>query len=178
MREFSISKTLDWVDQRKPLQFLAILYVARWIVVAPLFPLNRILFSSETLEKGSVEASQFSQGPVLLLFIFVILAPLIETLIECLLPYFIVSRVRNYRDSRPERCWGFIAISACAMGVYHPMLSAIVPALITGTFLAYCYAHFAEKSIWQAILATIGFHGAINLVGWAIVVMQQSIQGG
>jgi hypothetical protein len=57
------------------------------------------------------------------------------------------------------------------MALFHPMLPAILPSLITGAFLAYCYAHFAEKGVGQAILATIGFHGAINIVGWTMIIM-------
>jgi hypothetical protein len=57
------------------------------------------------------------------------------------------------------------------MALVHPMLAAILPSLITGAMLAYCYAHFAIRGAGQAILATTVFHGAINIVGWTIIVI-------
>ena len=53
----------------------------------------------------------------------------------------------------------------------HPMMAALLPSLITGAFLAYCYAHFASRSAGQAVLATTAFHGAINVVGWTMIVL-------
>jgi len=57
------------------------------------------------------------------------------------------------------------------MAVLHPVLGAVLPSLITGAFLAYCYAHFARRNAWQAVLATTIFHGAINIVGWIMILM-------
>ncbi len=57
------------------------------------------------------------------------------------------------------------------MAAFHPMLAAILPSFITGAFLAYCYAHFAPRGAWRVIVATGVFHGAINIVGWTMIVM-------
>jgi hypothetical protein len=101
----------------------------------------------------------------------VIIPPLLETLVECSLPYWVISRIRDYRAKRPRRCWGFVAVSACVMAAFHPMLAALLPAFVTGAFLAYCYAHLALTGIGRTILATAVFHGAINIVGWTMLVV-------
>ncbi len=171
MKQDSNTRLLDWLDQRTALQFCGILYVARWIFLAPVIALDNIVFTDAQEVAASIPDAAGKMNSVFLLFLFVIISPLFETLVECSLPYLIISRIRNYRQNRPKRCWGFIAISACVMALFHPMLAATLPSLITGAFLAYCYAHFAEKGVGQAILATIGFHGAINIVGWTMVIM-------
>jgi len=171
MSKDSNNRLLDWCDRRNALQFLGILYAVRWICLAPLLALSHFVFTNEQVASASVTEAPQEMNLWILLLQFVIVAPLLETLVECSLPYLIISRIRKYQQNRPKRSWGFIAISACTMALLHPVLAAIPPSLITGAFLAYCYAHFAEKSIPQAILATIGFHGAINIVGWTMLVM-------
>ena len=54
------------------------------------------------------------------------------------------------------------------MLVLHPPLAAPCT-LVTGVFLAYCYAHFAIGSHWKALAATSLFHAAINLVGLVMI---------
>jgi hypothetical protein len=48
--------------------------------------------------------------------------------------------------------------------------AAILPSLITGLFLAYCYAHFANRNFGSALLYTTAFHAAINVIGWSMIV--------
>jgi len=91
--------------------------------------------------------------------------------VECMLPYFVLSRVRPHRGKMPARQWDFVLVSASLMVLFHPTLAALVPSLITGAFLAYCYAHFARRSAGKAILATTVFHGAINIVGWVMLMI-------
>jgi FtsH-binding integral membrane protein len=57
------------------------------------------------------------------------------------------------------------------MGILHPVAASIPYALVTGAFLGYCYAHFAAKSTSAAVFATAAFHGAINLVGWTMLMV-------
>lgn len=171
MDEQSKGNLLDWLDRRKAWQFLAILYMARWVALAPILALTPFLFTRGRVSAATVPEQWSEFTPLGLLLGVVIVPPLLETLLECSLPYWIVSWARDYRRRRPKRCWGFVAISACLMGVLHPIPGAIIPALVTGVFLAYCYVRFAATSIWQAILATWAFHAAINLVGWTLLVM-------
>lgn len=167
----SANRLLDWLDQRNGWQFVAVLYVARWLVLAPVIAFNLLAFADPEQTAPSLPEELSKVNPAVLFLILVVVSPLFETLVECTLPYFIISRVRNYRESRPKRCWGFVAISACVMALLHPMLAALVPSLITGGFLAYCYARFAASSAGQAIFATTVFHGAINVVGWTMILI-------
>ena len=171
MGKTPVTTVLDWIDGRNPWQFVAILYAARWVALAPVMAFNHFVFSAAQKSAASMP-EEWSQGSPIGLFLgLVVILPLLETLVECAVPYWVISRVRDYRTRRPKRCWGFVAVSACVMAVLHPMLAALVPALITGAFLAYCYAHFAPTGIWKAILTTTVFHGAINVVGWTMLVL-------
>ena len=171
MTEESDNTLLDWLDRRNAWHFVGILYLARWVALAPIMVLIHFVFT-EAQKSAASMPEEWSKGtPLGLFLVLVVIAPLLETVAECTLPYWIISRVRDYRRNRPKRCWGFVAISACMMAALHPMLAGLLPALVTGAFLAYCYAHFASSSIWEAILATAVFHGAINTVGWTMLVM-------
>lgn len=160
-------RIMDWLDQRNSWQFVGILYVIRWIVLAPVLVLILFIFPGSQL----VPNESFHFNPIILLCNWVAIDPLFETLLECSLLYFIFSRVGNYREKKSSRCWGFVTASACFMALLHPVLASLLPALITGVFLAYCYAHFADRKVGQAILATTCFHGAINIVGWSMIVL-------
>ena len=168
------SNLLDWLDQRKPSQFVAILYALRWFALAPVMVLTPLIFNEAQRTRASMPDDMLRMDAGVLLVFMVFIGPFLETLVECTVPYFIISRIRDYRSNRPVRCWGFVATSACVMALGHPMLAALLPSLITGAFLAYCYAHFAEKSAGQAILATTVFHGAINIVGWTFIMIGRS----
>jgi hypothetical protein len=171
MGRTSVNNVLNWIDARPPWQFVTILYGARWVALVPVMVLEYFVFTQSQKAAASMP-DEWSQGSPLGLFLgLVVIPPLLETLAVCTLPYWIISRVRDYRTSRPKRCWGFVGVSACAMAVLHPMPAALLPALITGAFLAYCYAHFAPSGIWKAILATAVFHAAINMIGWTMLVL-------
>jgi len=160
---------LDWLDSRKGWQFVVILYLARWLALAPFMIL--MLF----LDLGELAASEMEtllqMHPALLLVFIVVVSPLLETLIECTLPYFVLSRLRPRRHKMPARQWDFVIVSALLMVLFHPTPAALVPSFITGAFLAYCYAHFARHNAAKAILATMVFHGAINIVGWGMLML-------
>ena len=165
-----ISRALDWVDSRKSWQFVVILYAARWVVLAPIMLLGRFCFSGE--QQSAAAMAQLSKvNSAVLLVLMVILSPLLETLVECTLPYFLVCRLRRSKGERPPRLWSFVLVSALVMTLLHPMLAALAPSFITGAFLAYCYAHFACRGAGQAILAATVFHGAINIVGWVMMMV-------
>ncbi len=159
---------LDWLDHRTAWQFLGILYVLRWVALAPVILLEQLIFTQTELSGARINTG--GMDLLVLLPLWVVLDPVFETLLECTLPYWVVSRVRNYRLNRPKRCWGYVAIAALAMAVMHP-IAAVLPSLVTGAFLGYCYAHFAATSAWKAILTTAVFHGAINIVGWTLIVI-------
>ncbi len=171
MGKTAVTAVLDWVDGRNPWQFVAILYAARWGALAPVMAFEHFVFSAAQKSAASMPEEWSQASPFGMFLALVIISPLFETLVECAGPYWIISRVRDYRLNRPKRCWGFVAVSACVMGVLHPILAAVLPALITGAFLAYCYAHFAPTGIGKAILATSVLHGAINVVGWTMLVL-------
>jgi len=166
-----LSPLLDWLDRRKAWQFVAILYAARWVALAPVMIGSRYVFTQDQNAAASVPP-QWREGTTLGLFLsLVLISPILETLLECSLPYWIIANVRDYRSNRPNHCWGFVAISACLMAALHPMLAALLPAFITGAFLAYCYVHFASGGTWRATAATAIFHGGINIVGWTMLIL-------
>ena len=159
------------MNKRKGWVFVIILYIARFHVLMPIMILNRFIFTDAQQAAASLPEGLNNANPAILFLALVVVSPLIETLVECTLPYLVISYIRDYRYNRPKRCWGFVAISACVMALLHPMLAAILPSLITGAFLAYCYAHFATRSAGQAILATTVFHSGINMVGFAMILI-------
>ena len=171
MEKRSADDILDWIDDRSAWQFVTILYAARWVALVPIMALSHFVFTQSQKSAASIPEEWTKGSPLGLFLGLVVIPPLLETLVECSLRYWVISRIRDYRTNRPKRCWGFIAVSACVMTVLHPILAALLPAFITGAFLAYCYAHFASSSIWRAVLATTLFHGAINFVGWSMIVL-------
>ena len=171
MHKKTAGQLLYWIDGRSPWQFVGILYGARWVALAPIMAFSHFVFTQSQQSTASMPQEWSHGSPVGLFLGLVVIPPLLETLVECSLPYWIIARVRNYRLNRPKHSWGFVAVSACVMAALHPMVAALLPALVTGAFLAYCYAHFAPTGIWKAILATGVFHGAINMVGWTMLVL-------
>jgi len=149
---------LDRLDQFPPARFVAVLYLLRWCALVPVMIAQTFLGGQSTM--------RFNGDPLLLLVGFLFIAPVLETLVECALPWFILSRFTNPMPARP---WLFITISAIIMALLHPELAAVIPALVTGAFLAYCYAHFAPRAFSRALLWTWLFHASINLVGWLLL---------
>jgi hypothetical protein len=149
------TRQLDRLDRSKDWQFLLILYMARWIVLSPLLVIR--------FDRLTHFQLPYSANKVLVLFLALFFSPILETLIECSLPY-VLLRKRIRPMSRP---WLFIGVSGLVMMLFHPVPVALVPSFITGVFLAYTYAHFAAKTTFSAIVSTSCFHSAINLVGVA-----------
>lgn len=113
-------------------------------------------------------------NPVLLFNMIVIISPLLETLFECSLPFFVLSLLYRKKGKLPARPWLFVIISALLMVLLHPMPAAVVPSFVTGFFLAYCYGHFASRGFGYAVMYTTAFHAAINIVGWTMIVSGSS----
>ena len=58
------------------------------------------------------------------------------------------------------------------MVLLHPLTPVVITfAFVTGSFLAYVYAHFAPQSRFKAFLHTAVFHAAINVVGWTAILI-------
>jgi hypothetical protein len=154
------STILSWLNGLPDVLFTVTLYLIRWAIV---LPLSLLLSPVAT----SADRAQTAGDPLLSLAGFLIFAPVLETLIECALPYWIMRRIFGWsrRSFMP-----FVLVSACVMVILHP-LSHIVStfAFITGSFLAYVYAHFAPGSQWKAFVHTAAFHAAINAVGWMMI---------
>ena len=153
--------TLDRVDRLPPWKFTAALYVTRWIIVLPVAFLAGLLFPSKS-------AGQF-HGITLLGAL--IIAPILETLVECLVPYWAMKKFGFIPSNR--RPWAFIIVSALLMVLLHAGAwpAAILPSFVTGAFLAYVYGHFAPASVRNAFLHTAVFHAAINLVGCTLIAL-------
>ena len=163
-----LAKRLDWLDGRPSWLFVCVLYLARWVLLAPYLVAAEYLFSNA--EASGAQMSKLSEiSPIVLFAMIVILSPLVETLLECSLPYFVLSFLRRKRGKLPARPWLFVMISALVMASMHPVLSAVVPSLVTGAFLAYCYGHFAVRGTGRAIVFTTIFHAGINIVGWTMI---------
>ena len=137
--------------------------MVRWAVI---LPLNLIVAEITPRASRDAAPTNLSGNLLWLLLILVLAAPLIETLIECSLPYLALSKI-----ARPMPRGLFLVVSAAVMALLH-LVSwlAVINAFITGAFIAYVfwYAH-RQGGHGSAILHATAFHGAINLVGWAML---------
>lgn len=155
-----ISSFLNWLNGLPDWRFTGTLYLLRWLIVVPLAFALWPFGSQERAFHGTFTPWEY-------LLPFLVLAPTIETLIECTLPYCILCHLLKVQR-RPH--WPFVFIAAMMMVVLHPLyLTVVVFAFITGLFLAYVYAHFAPQSQRKAFLHTAVFHSCINLVGWSMI---------
>jgi hypothetical protein len=157
--QLSIRGVLNRLDGMSPWAFTGILYLARWIVVLPLAALLRLVGVRGGLVSGAAAE----------LVIMVLLDPLLETILECTIPYWLIRKCGRRSGPRP---WGFVALSAAIMVLLHigAWPAAILPAAVTGVFLAYTYGHFAANDQRRAIVHTWAFHSSINIIGWVIMV--------
>lgn len=153
-------RALDWLDRQNDVVFLVALYLVRWPVVLSISPLQSILLRALVGDK-EVEMS-LPSNEVLAFLLLVVAVPVAETLFECSLPYWFLKQLDKINTPRP---WLFIFVSAAMMGFLHCGLPL---SLVTGLFLAYCYAHFAGRSQWLGLGCTVLFHAGINLVGWVM----------
>ena len=160
------SSFVSWLNGLPDWRFTATLYLLRWAIILPLAiilsPLN-----------SHAEAFQAKGSPWSYLIPFLIVAPVMETLIECSLPYLVMYGVLRFPRRSP---WPFIFVSAALMVLLHPITPHVVAfAFITGAFLAYVYDHFALESHFKAFLHTAVFHAAINMVGWSMMFIAATV---
>ena len=144
----------------------AALWVVRWLIIVPL---NWIVAE---LAPRTARAAVFdiSGSALSLLLLLVLVMPLVETLLECLLPHWILSKITR----RMHRGGLFIFVSASLMAILHLVsLLAVVNAFITGAFIASVYWHAHRRGHGAAILHATVFHAAINLVGWVMLVVSR-----
>jgi len=168
-----MTKWLDWLDSRAPWEFAGTLYIVRWCFIVPYMIAAKFLFTDARISEANLP-NLSGINPVILFANIVIIAPLLETLLECSLPFFALSLIHRKKGKLPARPWLFVIISATLMMLLHPMLAAVVPSFVTGLFLAYCYAHFAARNFGSALMYTTAFHGAINIVGWSMIVFAET----
>jgi len=77
---------LDRLDQRTAWQFVAILYVGRWIALAPVLIVSHFVLTQEQ-NAASAMPDEWREGSPLGLFVGLVLIPaILETLLECSLP--------------------------------------------------------------------------------------------
>jgi hypothetical protein len=171
--ERRIIRLLNWLDSRDSHLFLLILYIARWVILVPYMIAGAYLFPGADRD---LLRPLSHINPIVLFVLLLVIDPLYEMLIECSLPFWVVSLLHRKKGKLSTRPWVFIVISAGLMTVLHPYPTAIVPSFITGTFLAYTYRHFVFRNVGSAILYTTAFHGGINIVGWAMIVLQLSLR--
>jgi hypothetical protein len=146
-------------------QFTLVLYLLRWAIVLPLgFLLEPFSTSSDNLHLQNADLKTFFITGVLL-------DPLVETVLECSLVYFLLHTVLGVATHRIRP---FVFCAAMAMVLLHPLTPVVfIFAFITGSFLAYVYAHFALINHIRAIKHTTAFHAGINLVGWLLMWLQR-----
>ena len=169
-----LSKCLDGLDSRASWQFFCILYVVRWILLLPYYVIAEGFIFKDDAVWADMSAKFSRINPALLFAVIVVVSPLLETLFECSMPFSILSFLHRKKGKLARRPWLFIVISALLMLLLHPVLAATVPAFVSGVFLAYCYAHFAPRGFRYALMYTTAFHGAVNIVGWTMIVFGSS----
>jgi hypothetical protein len=154
----------DRLNGLKDWQFTFVLYLLRWAIVLPLGLLLSLFANSGDGFKAS------SSDPWFYFLPFLVIAPPLETLIECTLPYLLMYKGSGHRPKSP---WPFVIVSALIMVVLHSLTPIVITfAFITGAFLAYVYVHFAPQSQVKAFFHTALFHAGINLVGWTTLLIQ------
>ena len=159
-----VSSFLAWLDTLSDWRFTGTLYLLRWAVILPLALLLTPLATA-------ADPFRAEGDPWGYLLPFLIVAPTLETLIECSLPYWIMHRWLQVPTHSP---WPFVSVSAMVMVLLHPLTPVVVVmAFITGSFLAYVYAHFAPRNHAKAFLHTAVFHAGINGVGWTMLLAAQ-----
>jgi hypothetical protein len=136
-RSLVLPGCLDWLDRQRDGIFWSVLYLVRWPVIIPVSFVQGLLVAGVL---GGRDAWKPEVGGAALL-VPIILPPILETLIECTLPYWILKRLGRIASARP---WTFILISASMMALLHFPV-AVSCAFVTGMFLAYCYGHFAIR---------------------------------
>jgi CAAX prenyl protease-like protein len=153
-----------WLDGLSDQRFTVTLYLLRWVIVLPLgWLLSPLATSADTFKVSSAD-------PWSLLLPFLVVAPVLETLFECTVPYTLMHKLRG---RQPQSPWPFVVMAALAMVVLHPLTPIVMTfAFITGAFLAYAYGHFASQSQLKAFLHTAVFHAGINIVGWTGILLQ------
>jgi hypothetical protein len=157
-----VSSFMAWLDSLSDWRFTGTLYLIRWAIVVPLSLLLSPLATS-------ADAFQADGNPWAYLIPFLVVAPALETLAECSLPYWLMYRVLKLRR---QSDWPFVVVAATIMVLLHPLTPVVVVmAFITGAFLGYVYAHFARYSQGKAFLHTATFHAAINAVGWVMLLL-------
>jgi hypothetical protein len=152
----------NWLHQLPDWQFTGMLYLLRWLVVVPLSWLLAPLGSPD-------DVLEFEGSLLGIAISFLIVAPVLETLLECTLPYLLIHGLLKTERHSP---WPFVIVSALAMVVLHPLTPRVITfAFITGAFLAYVYYRFAAEDHRKAFLHTAVFHAGINIVGWTMIVI-------
>jgi hypothetical protein len=151
-----------WLNSLPDWKFTATLFALRWLIILPL----AALLSPWT---SDADAFRAEGGPWRYLIPFLVVAPTLETLIECTLPYWLL---HGWLKLSRRSVWPFVVVSATVMVLLHPLTPMVaVMAFITGAFLAYVYAHFAPQGGVKAFLHTAVFHAAINLVGFTMILI-------
>ncbi len=152
------------LDHLSPWAFTGSLYLLRWVVILP------VSYAVAAVGVPGGKAN-FKGAALTLLTGFIFIAPIMETLVECTLPYWLLGRLGWSPGNR--RPWLFVILSAWIMAVLHLSAwpAALFPSLITGGFLAYTYGHFAPLNQAQAFLHTWAFHAGINIVGWTMLML-------
>jgi len=156
-----------WLDGLSDQRFTLFLYLLRWAIVVPLgWLLSPFTTSADTIKMPSAD-------PWSLVIPFLIVAPVLETFLECTLPYTLMYRLRGRQPRSP---WPFVVLAALAMVALHPLTPVVIVfAFITGAFLAYVYRHFAPQSQLKAFVHTAVFHAGINIVGWTGILLQSRL---
>jgi hypothetical protein len=158
---------LNWLDRQQAIVFLVVLFFSRMLAMLVVIPMANLLMPVEWVGLDFREQSWAAEPPTSALLFMLAFSPLLETAFECLLPYWVLFRKREVAPSRP---WAFIVVSASLMALVHAHPGAVLMSLVTGAFLAYCFAHFAKQGLLRAFLVTSGFHAAINVPGWLVLI--------
>jgi hypothetical protein len=151
---------LGRLDGMSPWGFTGTLYCVRWFIILPIAFMVDLIFPSS---KATLQGAQVNILGGLLI------APVLETLLECAAPYWFMRKLGYIPTNK--RAWVFVSVSGLLMALLHAGAwpAAILPSFMTGGFLAYTYAHFAPMGFAQAFTHTSAFHAAINIIGCILI---------
>ena len=122
---------LDRLDATGAIRFMLTLYIARWVLLLPMLGVLLIVGPSSVARQAAQEHAETAL--LTRAFQLLIMAPVMETLIECHAPYLILLLLlRRRRSISWKRPRFFVWISALIMVLAHPLhWTIIIPTAVT-----------------------------------------------
>ena len=163
---FFFSRHFENHRRRRPWNFCWRVTLEGLLVsVAVLVPMSCLL---------DLEERAFLDWPIqAILFVILVLAPIFETL---LLQAFPITLLRLLRRSFRAQILASL-IPFTLLHLLEGIGAGVGGGLVGGFYLAFTYAHWAERSLWTALWVTTASHFLRNLVPAVVLVISSAFGG-